>query len=144
MLQTQRFLLLPNFLTALNSLKQKKLRKQKDRKMKKLLNSLRNSSRVTKMNLLLLSDRANTRKRLKPLQKWKLMSKRKMDSKLRLEILTLDISPSTTLNSMTGSTRLNVVLKEENFLVDKNRESQSPEPLSESQRSFSLMRLLLL
>jgi len=112
--------------------------------MKKLLNSLRNSSRVTKTNLLLLSGKINTRKRLKPLQKWNLMSKRKMDSKLRSETLTLDINPSTTLLSVTGSILLNVVLKEENFLEDKSRESQSPEPLLENQRSFFLMRLLLL
>jgi hypothetical protein len=125
-------LLLPNFPTVLNLLKPKKLRKLKDRKMKKLLNSLRNSSRVTKTSLLLLSGKTNTLKRLKPLPKWKPMSKSKMDFKLRLETLTLDMRPSTTLLSVTGSILLNVVSKEENFLEDKSRESQSPEPLSEN------------
>jgi len=112
--------------------------------MKKLLNSLRNSSRVTKTSLLLLSGKTNTPKRLKPLPKWKPKSKSKMDSKLQLETSTLDMRPSTTLLSVMGSILLNVVSKEENFLEDKSRELQSPEPLSENQRSFSLMRLLLL
>jgi hypothetical protein len=72
------------------------------------------------------------------------MSKNKTDFKLRSETSTLDINPRRIFILVTDLIQLNVVSKEENFLEDKSKESQLPELLSENQRSFSLMRLLLL
>ena len=72
------------------------------------------------------------------------MRQNKTDFKLRSETSTPDINPRRISLLVTDSILLNVVSKEGNFQEDKSKESQLPELLSENQRSFSLMRLLLL
>ena len=94
------------------------------------------------MNLSSLLDKPNTMKKFNASLKWKLMNRNKMGSNQWSVTSTPDIAPRRILFSVTDLNLLNVVSKEESFLEDKSRESQSPEPSLENQRFFSLMRLL--
>jgi len=137
--QTLRFLKPLNFLTVLNSLKRKKLKKPME--LKKQLKCLRTNMSTPKTRSFNLLEKKNTKKKLMSWPKLKQMNPKKLVSKQWLVISIPEMTARETLSLVMGLKLLSAVLKETNFQEARSKESPLPEPSLENQRFFSLTKL---